>query len=161
VEPTLRRNLPPGHIAFASLAWQQALNAQARGDLQTALDLANQAVAIADAAIKNGREGAGYLQSYLVSRSDIQRELGRTDAAAADAGRALKITLDATQAGTFSTAPGRAYVALGRALQEQGKREEARVAFRSAVEHLESALGPDHAETQAARELAEGANRRR
>src|SRR5205085_8581835 len=33
VEPWLKRNLPPGHVAFASLTSQRALLAQARGDL--------------------------------------------------------------------------------------------------------------------------------
>jgi tetratricopeptide (TPR) repeat protein len=76
VEPTLRRNLPAGHIAFASLASQRALNAQARGDLQTALDLASQAVAIAEASSKKGHLAAGYLEKFLVSRSDSQLQLG-------------------------------------------------------------------------------------
>ena len=35
VEQRLRRSLPAAHIAFASLASQQSLNAQARGDAAT------------------------------------------------------------------------------------------------------------------------------
>jgi tetratricopeptide (TPR) repeat protein len=156
LEPRLRRSLPTGHIAFASLALQQALNAQARGEVQKALDLANQVVTIAEEAIKAGREGAGYLQVYLVSRSKIHLQLGHLGEAAADAGRALKVLLDATEAETFSAALGRAYLALGRALSPQGKDEEARAAFRSAIENLQSALGPDHSETRAARQLLTG-----
>ncbi len=156
LEPMLRRSLPPGHVAFASLALQQALNAQARGDVQKALDLANQVVTIAEEAIKAGREGAGYLQVYLVSRSNIHLQLGHLGEAAADAGRALKILLDASQTESFSAALGRAYLALGRALSPQGKDEEARAAFRFAIENLQSALGADHSETRAARQLLMG-----
>jgi len=155
VEPILQSRLPAGHIAFASFALQRSLNAQAGGDMQTALDSANQAVAIAEGSIKEGRIGAGYLETYLVSRSDIQLKMGHLESAAEDARRALKSLLDVAQSGTFSTGVGRSYLALGGALQAQGKLEESRSAFRSAVEHLQSALGPDHAETRAARQLAD------
>ena len=159
VEPTLRRNLPPGHFEFAWLASERALIAQARGDAQTALDLATQAVAIMEASSLQqevrSRGGLDGLHTLLTSRSEIELQLGRKDEAAGDARRALKILLDATQPGMFSTHLGRAYLALGRALQAQGKREEARTAFRSAVEQMQSAFGPDHKETLAARQLAE------
>jgi hypothetical protein len=46
LEPRLRRSLPPGHFAFASLRSEQALLAQACGDLPAAMDLANQAITI-------------------------------------------------------------------------------------------------------------------
>jgi len=46
-------------------------------------------------------------------------------------------------------------VEFGRALQAQGKRDEARAAFRSASEHLQTTLGPDHPNTHIARQLAE------
>jgi Tetratricopeptide repeat len=50
---------------------------------------------------------------------------------------------------------GRAYLTLGRALQAQGKRDESRAALRSGAEHLQNALGPDHPDALAARQLAE------
>ncbi len=157
LESMLRRNLlAGGNISFAWLASRQALIAKARGDPQTALDLANQAVAIMEASIKDGREGGVIeLPNLLVRRADIHRQLGHKDEAEGDARRALKMLLEAAQPGMFSISLGRAYVALGRALQAQGKHEEASLAFRSAVEHLQSALGPDSAETRAARQLAE------
>ncbi len=51
LEPRLR-NLPPGHIAFVVLASERSLNAQAAGDLTKALELANQAVGLAQASAK-------------------------------------------------------------------------------------------------------------
>jgi tetratricopeptide (TPR) repeat protein len=90
-----------------------------------------------------------------VSRSEIELQLHQPDKAAEDARRALKISLDVAQPGTLSSKVGRAYLALGRALEAQSQPQEARAAFRSAVEHLQSALGPDHLETRAARKLAE------
>ena len=42
---------------------------------------------------------------------------------------------------------GRAHLALARALKAQGKLDEARAAYVSAVKHLESSLGKEHAET--------------
>jgi len=39
------------------------------------------------------------------------------------------------------------------ALHAQGKRDEANSAFRSAAEHLQSTLGPNHPDTRSARQL--------
>ena len=49
----------------------------------------------------------------------------------------------------------RAYLALARSLQAQGKTGEARAAFRSALENLQSTVGPDHPDTRTAQQLAE------
>jgi serine/threonine-protein kinase len=155
VEPRLRRNLPAGHIAFASLASERALIAQAAGDLGAALRLASQAMDIAEASVKAGRQGADFLPTLLLRRSDLKLQLRRPDEAAADATRGLSLLQTAAQPGTFSSTLGRAYLTLGRALQAQGKPEEARAALRSAVQHLQSALGPDHPDTRAARQLAQ------
>ncbi len=155
VEPRLRRNLPPGHYAFSSLASEQSLIALARGDLQAAWQLANQAVAIDEAAIKAGGQGAGVLPILLVRRSTVELELRRPDEAAADAARALSLLQASAQPGTFSSNLGRAYLALGRALQAQGKSEEARAAARSAAEQLQNTLGPAHPDTRSARQLAD------
>jgi len=154
VEPRLRRTLPDGHIAFGSLALQQALNAQAAGDLPAALDLSNQAVTIGEASVKAGRQGAAYLPIFLVRRSDIERQVHRTDEAAADAARAVSLLQAAAQPGTSSSNLGRAYLALGRALQAESKLDEARAGFRSAAEQLQSTLGPDHPDSRSARQFA-------
>jgi len=155
VEPRLRRNLPPGHYAFSSLASEQSLIALARGDPRTALRLADQALVIDEAAIKAGGQGAGALPIVLIRRSAVELEVGRPDQAAADAARALSLLQASTQPGASSCNLGRAYLALANALEAQGKHNEARAAARSAVEQLQNALGLDHPETRAAWQLAE------
>jgi len=154
VEQRLRRSLPPGHIAFASLASQQALNARARGDAPSALQLANQAVAMAQASVNSGRAGAFYLRTFLIRRSEIELQLGHRDEAVADAAQALGQLQADAQPGTYSSYLGHAYLALARALSAQGKGDEARAAARSAEEQLQNALGHDHPDTRAARQLA-------
>jgi tetratricopeptide (TPR) repeat protein len=152
------RTLPPGHIARGALASQQALNAQALGHSPEALDFANKAVTIAEAAPKV--RGSYYLRTFLVYRSDIELALGRADQAAADGTRALALSQADSQAQpesaaeTFSSYLGQAYLSLGRALQAQGKADQARAAFRSAAQNLESTLGVDNVEARRARQLA-------
>lgn len=155
VEPRLRRALPAGHYAFASLASDQSLNALAKGDVPGAVRLADQAVAIAEASIKVGGEGAVLLRMLLTRRSTIELAAHRPNEAVADAARALSLLQAAAEPGTFSSTMGRAYLALAMALDAQGKHDEARSAARSAVEQLQNALGPDHPDTRSARQLAE------
>jgi eukaryotic-like serine/threonine-protein kinase len=154
VDPRLRQSLPQGHYAFASLAAERAMIASESGDVPAALQLVNQAVGIVEAAIQSGGEGAFYLPALLTRRSAIELQARQADPAVADATRAARLQ-SAAQPGTFSSKLGYAYLALGRALQAQGKSEEAHPAFRSAVQHLQATLGPDHPDTRNARQLAE------
>ncbi len=153
VEPRLHRLLPAWHVAFATLASERALNAQAAGNLSLALKLSEQAVTIVEELVKTGRQGADRLPLVLTRRSDVELQSRRLDEAVADAARAVRVLQKSIEPGTFSSTFGRAYLSLGRALQAKGKGDEARAAFRSAVEHLESALGPNHPDTQAAHRL--------
>lgn len=154
VEPQLRHKLPPGHFAFASLASDKELLALAQGNLSTALQLANQAVAIDESSIKAGGQGAAYLPSLLVRRSVVELETGSRDEAAADATKAIELLKAKMQPGALSSSLGRAYLALGRALQAKGKTEEAHSAFLAAAENLEDTVGGDHRDTRQARQLA-------
>ena len=154
VEPRLRRMLPPGHYAYAVLASEQSQVARVRGDLTAALKLADQAVALDEAAIQKSGDAAVYLPTMLLQRSQIELQLKHADAAAVDAARAVNQWRSSTESDAFSSNLGLAYLALGRALQDQGKTQEAISAFRSASEHLAPTLGPDHADTRAARHLA-------
>ncbi len=155
VEPRLRHDLPAGHIAFASVAIERALNAQASGDSSSALAYSAQAVAIAEAAIKAGGQGADYLPIMLRRRADIELQAGRLNQAAEDARRAVSLQEKLSEPGTFSSIVGHSYFTLGKALLAQGKKEEARSAFAVAVQHLESSLGSQHADTVSAGKLAE------
>jgi serine/threonine protein kinase/tetratricopeptide (TPR) repeat protein len=157
VEPRLRRNLPPSHYAFATLASVQSLVAMLRDEHETALRLADQAIAIDEAAIKAGGQGAPVLPWLLLRRSAIELESKRLEEARTDAGRALSLLQATAQPGTFSSNLGRAYLTLAYALQAEGKRDQAQAAGRSATEHLQNTLGSEHPEVRAARQLADSA----
>ncbi len=151
-EPRFRLALPAGHIAFAALTSEQSLLARARGEGQPALDLANQALAIAEASLKRGGQGADYLPNLLVRRSEAELPLGHVAEAVADAQRGVDLLRGAIRPGGVTLNLGRAYVALGSALLARGRGDEARHAFRSAVEQLAGAGGADHPEARAARQ---------
>jgi serine/threonine-protein kinase len=153
LETRWRRIYPAGHIAFASLASQHSLNAQARGELQPALDLANQGVTIAEQSIKRGGSGSDFLPVLLVRKSEIELQLQRPTDAIADARRALDMLQRPDEARVLNVRAGRAWLALGRALRTDDKRDDARAAMRSALEHFQDALGPDHRDTRIARQL--------
>jgi tetratricopeptide (TPR) repeat protein len=160
VEPRLQNSLPAGHYAFATLASAKALNALARGDIATAVTLADRAVYLDEATIKAGGEGTYYLPTLLINRSIVKLAAAQPGQAAADASRALSLTQAGAKPAAFSSEAGRAYLALGRALQAQSKLEEARAAFLSAAENLQSTVGPDHPDTRSARQLAQKASLR-
>lgn len=148
LEPTWRRLFPAGHLAFVTLASQRGLMAQARKDFPAAIASADRAVALAEA----NPQGASYLPIFLLRRSNLEIEMRRLEEARADAARALAMEQQAVGRGTFSSRCGRAHLALGRALLAQGKFDEARTAFASALEHLQPSLGADHPETRSARQ---------
>jgi tetratricopeptide (TPR) repeat protein len=149
------RNHPAGNFPSATFAREHALLAEAHGDLTSALQYANQAMAIVEASIKAGGPGSEHLTFILRYRSDIERQLGRVEQAASDAARAVKLLQAASEPGMPSGYLGKTYLALGRALQMQGKADEARAAFLSAGDHLQKTLGPNHPDTRAALQLAE------
>jgi serine/threonine protein kinase/tetratricopeptide (TPR) repeat protein len=155
LEPRLRNKLPPYHYAFAALASDRAQLEEARGDLPAALRLANQAIAIDEASIQQGGPCAAYLPVLLVRRSEVELKLHGVRQAGADIDRALTQLRKAFDDGTLSSHLGRAYVAKGRVLQEEGKRQEAMDAFRLAAKHLEDTLGPSHPDSLIARRSAE------
>jgi serine/threonine-protein kinase len=153
-DPLMRRTLPPGHIAFGALQSTQSLLAQARGDTAAALELADRAVATAEAVVAAGRGGNDYLGAFLIRRSDLQLLAGHAAAASADAARGVKLLEAASEPGTLSATLGRAHLALARALGAEGRAADARAEAAVAVRQLESASGRDHPDTQRARDLA-------
>jgi tetratricopeptide (TPR) repeat protein len=156
LEPRLKRMYPAGHMFFASLASQQALLEQSRGNLDAAIVLADRSLAIAEA----NSQGLDYLPSFLLRRSGIQLQSGHLQQASADAEKALELARQAMEPGTRSFELGSAYLAVGRALHGQGRFREASTALASALEHLEPTLGRDHPTTLEARRLAAAAARR-
>jgi tetratricopeptide (TPR) repeat protein len=158
VETMFRKDLPPGHFAFGVLASEKALNALLEGDHPTAFKLADQGVSIIEAAVKAGGEGSYYLPRLLTRRSVVQLAACRSDEAAADAARAIGLLQPGVKPGEFSSYLGNAYLALGHALQGQGKPEDARAAFRSAADNLQNTVGPEHPDFREAHALAEGSN---
>ena len=150
VEPRLARMLPAGHAAFASAALEQALLAQARGDPATALREMDLALAITEKSPQRD------FYMSLMRRRHSELALGTGDAAGAagDAREALRLEMESMPPGTFSSNVGYCQLALGRALQAQGKIEEARAAFTSAAANLEPTLGAGHPASRSARQLA-------
>jgi len=155
VEPRLRKDLPPGHIAFGSLLSERSLLELERGDLPSALRLANQAVEAVEATTKAGKAGRNFLPTVYQRRAKVELQIGLPDAAATDMALALDLFQKDLPPQMLSSKSGRAQLLLARVLMAQGKTDEARAAARSAVEHLQSALGPDHPDTRIARQLAE------
>ena len=153
LELMIRKHLPPTHYAFANLASSRAAIAQGEGDLTLALKLANQSVSIGEAGLKANGGGAFAFPSLLLRRSSIEVAAGSPDEALADANRALGLLQAKVQAGTCTNKLGYAFLACARALDAQGKHDDARAAARSALEHLEKSVGPDHPDTRSARQL--------
>jgi len=161
LEPIVLRIFPPGHYWFGSLASVQALLASGTGDFRTAQLFADRAVTVVEAASKSGQAGSDFLPIALLRRATVESASGHPDQAEGDARRALTQLQSQNPSREFSSVIGRAYLTLGRALQAQGKPNEARSAFRSAAENLQSTLGPDSPDTRSARRMAESETKHR
>jgi serine/threonine-protein kinase len=151
VEPRFRRVLPANHVTFIALTSEQALLAQARGEIHSAIALADRAVALAEP----DPQAREWLERCLVRRSALVLQMRRLEAATSDATRAVGLALDRTDPGSRSSHVGRAYLTLGRALVARRQTGEATAALASAVRHLDSTLGEDHPEARSARQLLE------
>jgi eukaryotic-like serine/threonine-protein kinase len=143
----------PKHFV-AELVSDRALLAQAEGKLPAALQLADEAVTLDEAAIQSGNEGQAVLPILLNRRAAIEVAAGQPDKAKTDADRSLSLLQASLGSDAFSAHIGAAQMARGRALLAQGESQEAQAAFRSAMEHFEQTLGPDHHDTRAARQLS-------
>jgi serine/threonine-protein kinase len=154
LEPRLRSKFPREHYAFAALASDRSQLAFATGDLPRAMQLADQAVMLDEASIRNIGQCAALLPTLLVRRSNLELQARRHDLAAGDAARALDLLQSELNSGIHSSNVGRAYLAQARALKAMGKLDEAHSASRAAFEHLQDTLGPDHPETRSAYHLA-------
>jgi tetratricopeptide (TPR) repeat protein len=158
VEPRLRQQLPPGHIAFASLTSERGLLAQARGELRMALDLTDGAIQIIHSSVQAGNQGGDVMALLMLRRSGIELDLRMFEQAASDARSAVELLQRNTPAGAWSATLGRAYLSYGQALAAQDHRDAARQALQSAVEHLEKTFGGDHPQLVNARALLDASN---
>jgi serine/threonine-protein kinase len=156
VEPRLQKALPPGHYAFATLASERSLIAQADGDLPRALQLSQRAVEILQRAAQNGKAGAQFLPMFLTRRASIASDMGDLSAAEQDARRALALLAQGAPPGEVSSFVGEGYLVLAHTLNAAGRGTEARSDAQLAAEHLRKTLGPNHPDTRAAEALSAG-----
>jgi serine/threonine-protein kinase len=155
LEPRVHASFAADSFWVAALASAKALLAAGRGNRVEAMALSNQAVSTLEAGIKGGGRGSDFLPVILLRRARIELDARQPAEAEADALRALTLLRGSIPAESLCSYAGDAYLALGRAFQAEGKTDEARAAFRSAVEQLEPTVGSDHPDTRAARRLAE------
>ena len=148
--PRWKRMMPPEHIAFAVLAMYEAMLASELGYHAQAVANADRAVVLAEA----NEQGLDYLPTSLLRRAAVNQRARRFEAAESDARRALVMEQKATGGAGFYSGVGRAYLMLARALAGEGRTEEARAAYETALEQLEPSLGADHPKTREARDRA-------
>ena len=154
VEPRLRKALPAGHVAFAAVQRGYATAALARGDLPAALDYTSAAIGLFDTSIKAGGPASTRSPACSAAASTSSGNSVRSTRRCRTPSRALTLALAHVAPGSLSALVGRAQLARGRALEAQGKPAEAAADYEAAVRQLETTVGPDCPETQAARQLA-------
>ena len=147
LSPRWKRMMPPDHIAFAVLPMYEAQLASMKGAHARAVEKADAAIRLVEA----NPQGLDYLPTFLFRRATVNLKAGRFPEAEADARKQLELERRATGSGGSFSGVGRAYLALGRALAEESRSEEARAAFGSALQNLEPTLGPEHPKTREAR----------
>ena len=136
-------------LLFASVAYERAMLAQARGEADAAIADADKAVAIAE----RGPDKVA-LALFLLRRAELDLMLKRFDLALADAQRASPLFRELGGPGAPSSYLGRCYLVQGQALAASGQTAEARSALASAFEQLRPTLGAEHPQTRLAQRLA-------
>jgi len=155
VEPRLRKALPPGHYAFAGISTGRSLIAMQRQDLPKALQFMDEGITTVQAAVKAGGDGAFLLPSLYIHRSAINLAMGHVDQADVDAGSAVAALQRGLHSGDVSSRLGLALLSQARALALEGKAAQARAAASQALAQLQGSVGPDHPDTQSARQLTQ------
>jgi hypothetical protein len=151
----MRKTLPPGHYAFATISGQRALIAMERHDLPAALQLTDESIATITASLKSGKGGGYLLPTLYTDRSAIDLALGHASEAEADAAQALTALHAQDNPSDVSSRLGHAYLAQARALVAQGKSSQAQAAASQAVVNLKGSVGPDHPDTRSAQQLVQ------
>ena len=155
VEPKMRKTLPPGHYAFATISGQRALIAMEKHNLPAALQFTDQGIAAIQASLKSHKGGGYLLPTLYTDRSAIELALGHGSEAEADAAQALTALHAQDNPTDVSSRLGLAYLAQARALAAQGKSSQAQAAASRAVVNLKGSLGSDHPDTISAQQLVQ------
>lgn len=104
--------------------------------------------------IGHGGMGTVWLAARADGRfEDLHSDRGDTTAAVADAERRLALEVARLGAGSTSSMLGRAYLAVARARMAAGRTRDALDAAQQAQRHLDAALGADHRDAVATRDL--------
>ena len=148
VEARFRKMFPPGHSAFAAVAIDRVRIPMARGRLDDALRVANDAVSL----VESTPRYRGSIPFALRRRAEVLIRLRRFADARIDAERLVAIVDPAHDTGP-SALVGNAYLTLAEALHGEGRDAEARAALNEALRHLEAAAGPDAPGTVRAKAL--------
>jgi serine/threonine-protein kinase len=155
LEPRLQKSLPATHYAFASLADRRSRILLEENNLDGAIQQSDRALALIEATVKAGNEGAFIRPALLMDRSEIDRAANRLDEAAHDADRAVELLRATVEPGSYSRKLGLALLARARALAAQHKTEGAKKDALYAADQLEKSSGTDLPEAHAARALAQ------
>jgi serine/threonine protein kinase len=154
VEPRLQKSLPATHYAFASLADRRARILLEENNLDAATQQSDRALALIEATVKAGNEGAFIRPALFMDRSEIDRAANRLDEATHDADQAIELLRATVEPGSYSRKLGLAHLARARSLAAQHKSDDARKEALFAADQLERSSGADLLEARAARELA-------
>jgi tetratricopeptide (TPR) repeat protein len=150
VEARYRKTRPQDCVCYASLDYEHARLAAARGDVDQALAEMNKAVALAEQ--KNSTPDA--LRYFVLRRAEVELSVARLDRARDDAERVIALTRSALGTDVHSSYLGLAYLIQGRALLASDQSAEASRALSSAAEQLRLTLGAEHPQTRLAERLA-------
>jgi len=148
-EARFRSTVAPQCVCFASIAFERAELAQAKGDVAGASDWADKSVAIAET--EPVRRDA--LPYFLLRRAEFALTQERYDVAKADAAKSLEAFRPTLPPEARSAFLGRGYLTLARALIATNHSDEARDALVTAIEHLRPSLGAEHSKTKLAEKL--------
>jgi tetratricopeptide (TPR) repeat protein len=138
--------VPTDQVMIAKLRAVRGQLALSRGHLADARTDLDAAVA--------GTNSLSVLIPALLPRAELDLSEGKYSAAEADARRLLSLARQSQGGIPYSNRTGLAWLALGRALANQGNQADSRIALRAAVEHLSNTVDPDHPMLKLARELA-------
>lgn len=142
--------LPPGHEAYGALHLNQALLAEKRNDLASALREVDESLAIFSLNRGLARRAA---MARLV-RADILLATGQLAGARVEADRALRMYQDIIGPGVDSYYIGRAWLTVARVSADDKNPAASQSAAQQAYRHLLATLGAQNSLTAAARNLA-------